>query len=1029
MLLSAPLDDEVTGHVAGVHDCVTRFSCSTPDATALTDGRREVSYAELDALSDSWAQELRTLGVSAGDRVPLLLPRSIELVIAIVGALKTGAVYAVLDPCAGPEVLAPVFDDLDARVTIAGHGSEAVVAGLGRLWTTGPEPDAPSAPVQPAHTSSDSDPCCVFFTSGTAGRPKGVIVTHAAILRLFTAPSFVDLGPDSVVSVAAPPQWDAFCFELWAGLTSGGTCLIVTEPFLTGTLIRLGRTERRLNTVWLTSSLFNAIVDDDLGAFDGLRHVLTGGERLSRLHVRRFLERHPNILLSNGYGPVETTVFAAVHPIAIADCDYEDGIPVGRPVPSTGIYVLHDDELCAPGQIGEICISGSGLALGYLNDARLTAEKFPTVVIAGRALRLYRTGDLGVLRDDDGPLEYRGRMDRQVKIRGHRVDLGDVEARVRSILRIDTCQVVVARDVDDEADELIVFVPLAAGHAPDLQRRLVDSLSAAERPTHVELVSRWPLTERGKVDRAALLAGFIRTRRPPARHDSVLAVSTVSTDPLDIVLAAYCALLDPGLVDPERSFFESGGSSLQAGRLCAALTRTTGVPLALSTFFENATPRALAAVLGGPTDSVGRVPSPTDEVPLSSFQRLLLLTEILHPGTRSNHCLLQWCVQGPIDVERLRTAATTLNARHAALHSAYRLDPSATAVPVVGVGPDFVKVGHADDEDAARRAVLVALSRPLDVSLGHTWRLVLATYGEPGGGVSTVVAVAVHHVAFDGWSEHLLSRELTETYRGDSKGGVEAHPRPVEDGRRGVTSARLRRLAGELRGCGRVVWPDLPDGLDRPTPAAAVGTLESDLKRGTLRTLDEALPHIGGTRFGAFLALWSRAVAEVSKADDFCVGVPVSRRSSAEEASAIGCLVTVLPVRVGSSVLHTPVTDAIRALSGTLLRTFACQDVELDELFVSAAADRGGPLYQTLFALQDNPVPSFSPDGLPSRFRRLPYLQLPNALHGEVWHDERGSLTLQVSHRLSEVGPSTARAVAAAFERNLDTLQRDLCHG
>src|SRR4051812_4594529 len=426
----------------GLHEAVAAVARRRPDAVALLCGDRRISYAELDATADAWAASLVRAGVGRGDLVPIRLPRGPELVIALLAVLKTGAAYALLDVAWPDRRGRDVIATLGARGLIADGDTEADAGPVGVVWT-------PCWRIAGLHRDfvpvavDGTDPCCVFFTSGTTGEPKGVLTSHVATARLFGdgtgAGGFTRFGEDTVMPLAAPVPWDAFSLELWGVLLSGGTSLIVAEPYLSAAAFRAGVAEHGVDSVWLTSSLFNMIVDEDAAAFTGVRQVMIGGERLSPGHVGRFLRAHPDVALHNGYGPVESVVFATTHRITEADAAASGGIPIGRPVPGTRIHVLDGDRPCAIGTTGEICVSGDGLALRYLGDPELTATKFAEIQVDGAPVRVYRTGDLGEW-GADGLLRYLGRADRQVKIRGHRVEPAEGERPVERLAALRRCR-------------------------------------------------------------------------------------------------------------------------------------------------------------------------------------------------------------------------------------------------------------------------------------------------------------------------------------------------------------------------------------------------------------------------------------------------------------------------------------------------------------------------------------------------------------------------------------------------------------
>ncbi|WP_219825799.1 AMP-binding protein [Nonomuraea typhae] len=386
---------------------MARTALARPNAPALVSGQTTITYGELHRTADAWAARLIDAGVAKGHCVPILLPRSTDLVIALLAVLKTGAAYALLDSAWPAHRLAEVVADLGAELIVCAAGAADLGA---RAWS----PPGGPVPVPDGYRPvavGGRDPATVFLTSGGTGRPRCVLTPHAATARLFQHDGFARFGAHTVMPLAAPLPWDAFSLELWSVLLNGGTSLIVDEPHLTAAGLRGAVENHGTDIVWLTGSRFNMIVDEDLDAFQGLRQVMIGGERLSAGHVARFVARHPVIVLLNGYGPVESTVFATTHRVTAADCERPGGIPLGRPVPGTQIHVLDGARPCAVGETGEICIAGAGLAIGYLGDAELTAVRFTHVRLDGRRVRVYRTGDLGAW-DQDGVLHLRGRRGR-----------------------------------------------------------------------------------------------------------------------------------------------------------------------------------------------------------------------------------------------------------------------------------------------------------------------------------------------------------------------------------------------------------------------------------------------------------------------------------------------------------------------------------------------------------------------------------------------------------------------------------------
>ncbi|MDX3697438.1 amino acid adenylation domain-containing protein [Streptomyces europaeiscabiei] len=506
-------------HPVLIHEAVSQQATAKPGATAVISDAERLSYAELDAAAGKVAHALRERGVTRGSVVPVILPRSAQLITVLLGVLKCGAAYAAMDPNWPDQRVHALLQTLHPPVLIATAPSPAHTAVP--VWSPPATWPASASGAAPLSGISDAEPATVFFTSGTSGSSKAVLSPHRATTRLFR--EHTDWWPGgSVVAQVAPASWDAFSLEVWGALLTGGTCVVHPSGHLLPGGLRTLVGAARVDTVFLTTSLFNFLVEEDVDCFRGLRRVLVGGERLSAHHVRTCLERHTLLRVSNCYGPVENCVFASVHAIGRQDCDLADGIPLGSAVPGTGIHVLRNGRPAGPGVTGEICLSGDGLALGYLTDPQLTAEKFPTVPIDGGARRVYRTGDLGWL-DQDGLLHFRGRGDRQIKVAGHRVEPAEIEAAGRAVPGVRECAVLPISENGGNVIRLAMFYvptpPTAPGEQGAASPAAVRKALSARLPRYLvphllRPCASFPLTTRGKVDPAALLASLPSAPRP-----------------------------------------------------------------------------------------------------------------------------------------------------------------------------------------------------------------------------------------------------------------------------------------------------------------------------------------------------------------------------------------------------------------------------------------------------------------------------------------------------------------------------------
>jgi amino acid adenylation domain-containing protein len=564
---------------------------ATPDAVAVVCGERSLTYGELDRQANRLAHRLRQLGTGPERVVAVWMERSLEMVVAVLAVLKAGGAYAALDLAAPGDRLAFMLSDAEVDVVLTASAvADRLPPTAGQvLQLDGLLSGAGEAAPPPADTTAESL-AYVIYTSGSTGQPKAVCATHRGVVRLVKSTDYAHFGPDEVVLQLAPLSFDASTFELWGALLNGGR-LVVAPPGvpsvdeLASQLARHGVT-----TLWLTAGLFQQVVDERIEALSGLRQLLAGGDVLSVPHVRRVLTGLPGCRLINGYGPTENTTFTCCATLTPAT-DLERSVPIGRPIANSRVYVLDRGRHPVPiGIPGELWIGGDGLARGYLNRAELTAERFVTVDLgAGVHERLYRSGDL-VRYLADGSLEFLGRLDDQVKLRGFRVEPGEIETVLLRHPDVREAAVVV-RDGRRGDKELVAYVvaerPVAAPELRDFLRRTLPDYMV---PAAFVFLDRLPLTANGKVDRRAL--------PEPDRTSGATTQRVEPTDELErLLVGIWEETLQVSPIGIRDDFFDLGGHSLLAVRVFARLQRRLGHSLPLATLFQAPTIEALAALI------------------------------------------------------------------------------------------------------------------------------------------------------------------------------------------------------------------------------------------------------------------------------------------------------------------------------------------------------------------------------------------------------------------------------------------------
>ncbi len=912
-----------------VHHLFEAQALRTPDAIALIHHDRQLSYAALDARAELWACMLCGLGAGPGRRIGLCVDRGFALVTSILAILKTGAAYVPLDPSYPRARLEQVLGEADVLLVLAdATGRDALGPRRGGYPTLLDVDDLANGAVSrrgagPApfpRTDATGDTAYVIYTSGSTGTPKGVAMSHRPLLNLLAWQQ-----ADTVRAGLSAPRtlqfaalgFDVAFQEVFATLCSGASLVLIDSGqrlrfTVLAELMRRHAVQRAFLPYVALQALAEAL-DNAPGAplLPELRELIIAGEQLRLTpQIRRLFERLPGCTLHNHYGPTETHVVTAQRLSAAEVAVAPSHVPIGRPIANVRAYVLDPYRKPVPlGAVGELFIGGAGLADGYLHRPGLTAERFlpdPFEVPSGSCHepRMYRTGDLARFLPD-GRLVYAGRDDRQIKIRGFRVEVGEIEAHLAEHPLVRDCGVVALAD-GRTGEQLVAYVVCAAASGPPaamLHAHLGSLLPDYMVPSAFVALDALPLTANGKLDRDAL--------PPPDEHSFARSAFEAPLAGTETVLAdLWCGLLGLDRVGRRDRFFDLGGHSLLAVRLLSRITRAFGVELGLATLFDSPALADLAAAIDAldrPADVAPiRAVTPvtrTERLPLShAQQRLWFLSQLDGGNTATYHVQLAFRLRGRLDAGALRTALDRLCARHESLRTVFGSEQGQPYATLLPAGTGVAVLDHdlrdaADAEAAVRELLAAGRNTPFDLSAGPLLRVLLADLGNQ----RHVLQITLHHMVADGWSLGVLANDLGRLLAGPLP------PLPIQyaDYVAWEQSAPMReRLRTEAEYWRRQLADapmllELPTDRPRPARQCFAGAVSPfDLDVALTRALKDLARRHDVTLFTVLLAAWAAVLCRLSGQDEVVVGIPSAGRARPELEELIGFFVNTLPLRI-----------------------------------------------------------------------------------------------------------------------------------
>lgn len=939
----------------------------TPDNVAVIAGDASVTYRELDQRSNRLAHWLQSQGVRVNVRVGICLDRSVDLVVSILAVLKAGGAYVPMDPAYPRERLAFMAKDSGAPLIIThSRWTEHLGACSAALMLLDQSADslATQQDTSPQVLPSPDDQIYVIYTSGSTGQPKGAMVCHRGESNLqHWYLNALGIGANDATLLISAVGFDLTQKNIFAPLLVGARLVLpAMELFDEGEVLKLIE-HHRISWINCAPSALYPLVEtsaaEDFRPLQSLRYVVLGGEPIRMNALFNWLAHaHCQARVVNSYGPTECTDVVSWHCAERIDSP-QQVLPIGRPVNGTQLYILNDYlNPVAPGLVGEICVAGIGVGLGYIDRPDVTAAVFVENPFGSG--KLYRTGDLGRYLPN-GEIEYIGRKDFQVKLRGLRIELGEIEFALKQLPGVEDSLVLVR-------DETLLGYVVATDAFTGTEWRapLRDYLPEYMIPAAVIPLQRWPLTPNGKIDRKALPAA-------PSADDLQALYVAPRNDTEARIAQIWQELLGKPAIGVLDDLFALGGNSLTATRILSRINKQFGVQVSVRQLFlgPNVADLAVAVERAQQLQSIPPI-EPVDHgvaQPLSFAQQRLWFLDQFEPGNLAYNMPAAFRVAGKLDVNAFARAVKDIVQRHAVLRS--RVVPvdeqpcqvidSAEDWSLFCIDSSSVALNARDE--VIKKRVAEWRKTPFDLATGPLFRVELVQFSDS----DFLLLVNMHHIVSDGWSNGILLRELGLLY------DAHLHQRPAplpalpiqyidfaQWQRAWLNGGELERQVGYWRDqLAGVESLNLPTDFSRRADTGFDGAVfDITLDRELVAGLNRLSRQKGATLYMTLMAGFMVLLGRYSAQRDITVGSPIANRHHAEIEPLIGCFINSLVIR-GSVEPEVPFEQLLAQVCKNTLDAYAHQDVPFERLVEELVTDRNlhnSPLFQVMFALQNVPM-------------------------------------------------------------------------
>lgn len=877
-----------------------------PDNVALRYYDESYTYAELDRMSDEYATELKSHGISHGHNVCFMAYKEVKTIAYIIAILKVGAVYIPIDPHNPPERVKYIIANSDAVAMLNPKGENEFF-------------EEKAIPQK----KENRDVAYMMYTSGTSGEPKACVVLQKGIVRLVKNTNYMQLDETTRMMSGSSMAFDASTLEIWGTLLNGGTlALMDNDDFMTAHKLEAFTRKYDINTMFLTTALFNQLMDSDPTILGTLRELATGGEKMSEKHAKLFMDNHPNTKFMNVYGPTENTTFTTFGEVDL------NRITLGKPITNTTVYIMNGGQLAPIGVYGELVTGGEGVAKGYYKKDELTQKVFIENPFGEGTL--YRTGDKARFLPN-GEIEFAGRIDSQVKIRGFRIEPEEISKKIQEIDGIISAVTV----IDGEKKIKAYYVAAKEMDNTAIFDSLKEKLPDYMVPRYYMQLEEIPVNINGKTD----------YKRIPDIEEPIKRqyVAPKNADERKIV-TAFEHILDIDKIGMEDDFIELGGNSLMAVRLANEIEQVFGMRVELRHIMEERTPAKILNVILTEGRQTVVIPKAEDkeEYEMSSVEKRMFILQKTNPETTQYNIPIVLKFNEKMDKERLAEAVREVVRRHEALRTKFYIKDETFFQNVTDENIEVTVYA-----DTPFDKVWEKFLAPFDLEKELPFRAAICEEESV-----TYLLMDMHHSIADGASTTIIMKDLLTLYRGGNLPKQKYQYKDYSEWLKTYDFAKekeywLERFAEE------VTPLDLPYDFERGKRKSYAGnTLKKTFVSEDIKYIAEKC---NVTEYAVLMAAWFMLLKMYTRQEDMTVGTPVVGRVHSEIADTVGMFVNTIPIRV-SQVEGLTLEEFIKNIGKNTLKAFENQEYPLYELIEALGIQRNTdrePLFDTVFAVRD----------------------------------------------------------------------------